>query len=171
VAASVAFLVGVVAGAGAVLWWQAQPTPPTSPTPPRVRADEHAVELVLFKAVPKPGPTGEGAGPLHIDGALLLSGQIASTVLSIEFLGESLDVRAPRLPLTVSPSDRFRSIRLRVSVGDCERAIRWDQPGVRPFIITWRDAFDRTHTDRAGDFGKSTGDSMIRYMHAVCDDP
>jgi hypothetical protein len=171
VAASVGFLLGVAAGAGAVLWWQAQPTPPTSPTPPRFRADEHAVELVLFEARPPEAmPRGPGsAASLHIDGALLLSGQVTSTVLSIEFLGQSLDVRAPRLPLTVSPSDRFQSIGLRVSVEDCERAIRWEQPGVRPFIITWRDEFDRTHTDRAGDFGRSTGDSLIRYMHAVCD--
>ena len=165
-AAPAAFVLGVALGAGTVLSWQDEPT---TPTPPRVRADEHAVELVLFEAVPSPGPAGARAGPLHIDGALLLSGQVTSTVLSIEFLGQSLDVRAPGLPLTVSPSDRFRSIGLRVSVEDCERAVRWERPGVRPFVITWRDEFDRTHTDRAGDFGRSTGESLIRYMHAVCD--
>jgi hypothetical protein len=163
-------VVGVAAGAGTVLWWQAEPTPPTSP---RFRADEHAVELVLFEAVPhRTKPLGSGSETsLHIDGALLLSGEVTSTVVSIEHLGQSLDVRAPRLPLTVSRSDRFRSISLRVSVRDCERAIRWEQPGDRPFIIKWRDEFGRTHTDRAGDFGRSTGSSLIRYIDAVCDSP
>jgi hypothetical protein len=169
-AAPAAFVLGVALGAGTVLSWQDQPT---GPTPPRFRADEHAVELILFEAVPpKTMPRGSGSETsLHIDAALLLSGQVTSTVLSIELLGQSFDVRAPRLPLTVSPSARFRSISLRVSVRDCERAIRWEQPGTRPFIITWQDAFDRTHTDRAGDFGTSTGNALIRYIHAVCDGP
>jgi hypothetical protein len=169
-AAPAALVLGVALGVGTVLWWQAQPTPPT---PPRFRGDEHAVELILFEAVPSETmPRGAGSRTsLRFDGALLLSGQITSTVFSIELLGQSFDVRAPRLPLTVSPSDRFRSISLRVSVRDCERAIRWEQPGNRPFVIMWRDEFDRTHTDRAGDFGSSTGNALIRHIHAVCDGP
>jgi hypothetical protein len=163
--APVAFVLGVAAGAGTVLWWQAEPTPAP------FRADEHDVELVLFEAVPPatlPGGTGSEAGPLHLDGALLLSGAVASTVSRIEATNPSLDVWAPALPLTVSRTDRFRAVSLRIGVQDCETATRWE-PADRPFTITWRDEFDRLHTDRAGDFGRSTATSLIRYIDAVCD--
>lgn len=160
-------MLGVAAGAGTVLWWQAEP----APTP--FRADEHAVELILFEAVPprsEPGGTGSEAGPLRIDGAVLLSGTVASTVSRIETTAPSLDVLAPTLPVTVSPTDRFRSVELRISVRDCETATRWT-PTDRPFTIAWRDEFDRMHTDRAGDFGRSTASSLVRYIGAVCDNP
>jgi len=165
--APVALVLGVAAGASTVLWWQAEP----APTP--FRADQHDVELVLFEAVPPatlPGGKGSEAGPLQIDGALLLSGTVASTVSRIEATNPSLDVSARTLPVTVSPTDRFRSVELWISVRDCERATGWE-PADRPFTITWRDEFDRMHTDRAGDFGRSTATSLLRYIDAVCDTP
>jgi hypothetical protein len=157
-AAPVGFVLGVVAGVGAVLWWQDEPT-----TPPPFRADAHDVELVLFEAVPPRAIDG----PLRVRGALLLSGPVTSTVLDIELLDQSFEVRAPQLPVTVAPSDRFRSINLRIGVRDCGRAARW-RPAARPFTITWRDGLSRTHTDRAGDFDRSLGNGVVRYVDAVC---
>jgi len=107
---------------------------------------------------------------LLIDAALLLSGSVASTVSGIEATDDSLDVRARTLPVTVSPTDRFRSVGLRLSVRDCETASDWE-PTDRPFTITWRDEFDRVHTDGAGDFGRSTADSLLRFVDTVCDSP
>ena len=148
---------GLVLGGAAVLWWRDEPTPA-----PRVRADEHDVELVLFEVR---SPTGT-ARPLRVDGAVLLSGTVASTVTGIETSG-GIDVLAPELPVTVAPKDRFRTVGLRVSVTDCERARRWE-PSDRPFTITWQDEFDREHTDRAGDLSEETGDALRRYVDAVC---
>jgi len=162
-AAPVALVLGVVAGAGTVLWWQLEP----APTP--FRADEHDVELILFEAVRNPGGTGSEAGPLRIDGALLLSGTVASTVSRIETTAPSLDVRAPTLPVTVSPTDRFRSVELWISVRDCETATSW-APTDRPFTIAWRDEFDMAHTDRAGDFDRTIANALLRYIDEVCPD-
>lgn len=141
-----------------MLWWQDDPTPPT-----RFRADAHDVELLLLEAEPP-----RTNSPLVVQSALLLSGSLTSTVLSIELLDESFDVRAPQLPLTVSSDNRFESVSLRISVGDCSTATSW-QASDRPFTITWRDGLDRKHTDRAGDFDRSMGKSLVRYVDAVCD--
>ena len=164
--AFLAFVLGVAAGAGAVLWWQARPAP--SP----FRPDEHAVELMLFEAVPpRTHPTGweTDNSPLHVNGALLLSGAVTSTVLGIDS-PDSLDVRAPALPLTVSPTGRYQSVTLQIIVRDCEAALRWT-PGDRPFTITWRDEYGRVHEDRAGDFDRSIAVSLVRYIDAMCDNP
>lgn len=164
--AFLAFVLGVAAGAGAVLWWQARPAP--SP----FRPDEHAVELMLFEAVPpRTHPTGweTDNSPLHVNGALLLSGAVTSTVLGIDS-PDSLDVRAPALPLTVSPTGRYQSVTLQINVRDCEAALRWT-PGDRPFTITWRDEYGRVHEDRAGDFDRSMAVSLVRYIDAMCDNP
>ena len=162
-----AFLLGLAAGAGAVLWWQARPESPP------FRADEHAVEVVLFDASP-PGthPNAQRGEfrPLHVDGALLLSGGVTSTVLEIGAPHPSLDVRAPLLPVTISPTARFRSVQLRMTVRDCEAATRWT-PGDRPFTVTWRDEYGKAHTDRAGDFGRSTAISLTQYVDSVCQRP
>lgn len=165
--AFLAFVVGVTAGAGAVLWSQAQPAPPP------IRADEHAVELVLFEALPpRMSPSGRESdiGPLQVDGALLLSGWVTSTVLGIGALDRSLDVRAPALPVTVSPTGRFQSVNLKIRVQDCGAASRWI-PGDRPFTVRWRDEYGRAHLDRAGDFGRPVANSLIRYIDAKCDNP
>lgn len=130
-------------------------------TPSRFRGDEHSVELILFEAV-APADTGR----LLVKGALLLSGSITSTVSSIELLGRSVDIRT-RLPVTVSPSDRFQSFTMRITVSDCEIASRW-RPADRPFVIEWHDGLDREHTDRAGDFDRSIANSLLRYIDAVC---
>lgn len=152
-------LLGVAAGAGTVFWW------PTPPTKPPIRVDEHDVELILFD-VSAPGP-GSVADPLRVDGALLLSGAVASTVASIETSNDSLDIRAPALPATVSSTDRFQAVTLRITVRDCEKALRWE-PTDRPFTIAWRDEFGQTHVDRAGDFSAATGDALRGYIADVC---
>lgn len=165
--AFLAFLIGVGAGGGAVLWWQARPVPLPA------RTDEHAVELVLFGVVPpstRPGASKAGVRALQVDGAVLLSGRVTSTVLEIGSLDRSLEVRASALPVAVSPADRFQSVDLRLIVRDCEAASRW-APDDRPFTIEWRDEYGRAHLDRAGDFGRSTAISLIRYIDAVCDGP
>jgi len=165
--AFLAFILGVAACGGAVVWWQARPAPPP------IRADEHAVELVLFDAVPPPthpGARRSDFSPLLVDGALLQSGGATSTVYEIGALDDSLEVHAPELPLTVSPTARFQSVSLRIIVRDCKAATRWT-PGDRPFVIKWRDEYDETHLDRAGDFGRSIGLSLISYIDAVCEDP
>lgn len=165
-----AFVLGVAAGGGAALWQQARPSPrPALP----VRADEHAVELILLEAV-GPGTHSSGQGSeiswLHVESAVLLSGLVTSTVLTIDNPGLGLDVRAPALPVTVRPTARFRSLGLKVIVRDCKAATRW-RPEDRPFTITWRDEHGSEHLDRAGDFDRPMAISLIRYINAVCDDP
>jgi hypothetical protein len=161
----VAFVLGVTAGVGAVLWQQ------TEPEPVPFRADEHAVELVLFQEVSaRTHPTEHEpqAGPLHVNSALLLSGLVTSTIVAITAPGSGLDVRVPALPVTVSPTGRLHEVALKVIVRDCNAAMRWI-PGDRPFAITWRDEYGRVHMDRAGDFGLAIADSFTRYINVVCD--
>lgn len=162
------FVLGVAATGGAVLARQALPEPP------RLQVDEHAVELVLFEATPS-GPTANGRdserSPLQVDSAVLLSGLQASTVSSIgTTASQGLSIRAPDLPVTVSPTGRFQSLDLEIVVRDCEAATRWT-PGDRPFLITWRDENGRSHTDRAGDFDRSMARSLTRHIDAACSDP
>lgn len=160
-------MLGVAAGGSVVLWWQARPASPS------LRADEHAVELLLFEAVsPRTHPSGWESedSPLQVHSAFLLSGAVTSTVLTISNPDHSLDVRAPALPVTVSPTARFQSVNLEIIVRDCEAASRWT-PVDRPFTITWRDESGREHLDRAGDFDGSMTRSMIRYIDGVCGNP
>jgi hypothetical protein len=162
-----AFASGVAAGVGGVLWWQARPEPPP------FRPDEHAVELILFEAVPPTThPSGRASrdAPLHVDSAILLSGLVTSTVVGIDTPGDGLGVRAPALPLTVSPTRRLQSLDLTIVVRDCRAAARWKSAD-RPFTITWRDEFDRVHMDRAGDFDRSMARSLTSYVDAVCGNP
>ncbi len=164
-AAVLVFLVGVAAGAGGLWWWQAQPTAPS------FRGDEHAVELVLFEAVPPRARSSgsEDVDPLQVDGALLLSGVVTSTVLRIGTPGQSLDVRSRALPVTVSSTGRFQPVDLEIVVRDCRAASRWT-PGVeRPFTLAWRDEDGRMHLDRAGDFDRSLAVSLVRYIASSCD--
>ena len=166
-ASFLAFVVGIAAGAGAVLWWQAQPEPSPS------RVDEHDVELILFEAEPPrghPGGRESEINPLQVDSAVFLSGLVTSTVLGIGTPGHGLDVRAPALPATVSPTDRFQSVNLTILVRDCRAATQWT-PGDRPFTIRWRDEHGKAHFDRAGDFGTSMANSLIRYIDGACDNP
>jgi hypothetical protein len=160
------FLVGVAAGAGGLWWWRAQPTAPA------FRGDEHAVELVLFEAVPpRAGSSSSEArvGPLQVEGALLLSGVVTSTVLRIGTPGQSLDVRARALPVTVSSTGRFQSVDLEIIVQDCRAANRWTARVERPFTLAWRDEDGRMHLDRAGDFDRSLAVSLVRYIASSCD--
>ena len=140
-----------------MLWWQDRPEPEP------VRVDEHAVELVLFDVV-------SGSSPLQVGGALLLSGGVTSTVVEIGALERSLEVRTRDLPVTVSATDRFRSVTLGIIVRDCEAATRW-VPGERPFTVRWRDEFGEVHLDRAGDFDRSMARSLVRYVDAACANP
>jgi hypothetical protein len=162
-----AFFLGAAAGGGALLWWQARPAPPP------FAADEHAVELVLYEAAPPPTrPSGSEleVRPLEVAGALLLSGLVTSTVVRIGTPGQSLVVRAPDLPVTVSPTSRLQSVDLEILVRDCRAASRWT-PADRPFTIAWRDESGRSHIDRAGDFDRSLATSLGRYVDAVCEAP
>ncbi len=150
-----------------MLWTRGQPAPPP------IQADEHAVELVLFEAEPpRTYPSGRESdiAPLQVDGALLLSGLVTSTVLGIGVLDGSLDVRARALPVTVSPTGRYQSVNLKISVRDCKAATGWT-PGDRPFSLRWRDEYGQAHFDKAGDFGRSLASSLSRYIDAVCDNP
>jgi hypothetical protein len=161
--AFVAFLLGLVAGGGADLWRQA------GPAPPAFRLDEHDVELVLIEAeAPRVHPERRGLGvsPQEVDGALLLSGGLTSTVFEIGALDRSLEIRAPSLPATVSPTSRLQPVSFEIIVRDCKAASRWE-PGDRPFTIRWRDKYG-AHLDRAGDFGRPMANSLIRYIDAVC---
>lgn len=164
--AVLAFFLGVAA-CGAVMWWQARPSPPP------VRVDEHAVELVLFEAATPPADPGEresDPGPLQVDGALLLSGRVTSTVVEIGAVTRSLQVRVPELPATVSPTRRYHAVTLAIIVGDCEAATRW-VPGDRPFTVRWRDDDGEMHLDKAGDFDRSMAVSLVRHIDAVCAAP
>lgn len=162
----VSLLLGAVAGAGAVLWSQADP-PERAP----FRGDEHAVELVLLEVAPgRPGTGSTSAPTLHLGAGLLLSGVVTSTVLSIDPPGDWLEVRAPALPVTVSPSGRFRSLDLELVIGDCEPATGWT-PRDRSFTLTWRDEHARLHLDRAGDFDKTLGRALARHVDAACAGP
>lgn len=152
-----------------MLGWQAPPAPPR-PAPPPFHVDEHAVELMLFEVVPpRTHPRGWGSenSPLQVDSALFLAGAATSTVLGVNNLDRSLDVRAPALPVTVSPIARFQSVNLEIVVRDCKAASRWT-PVDRPFTITWRDEEGKSHLDRAGDFDRSMARSLIHYIDAVC---
>jgi hypothetical protein len=167
--AFLAFVLGVAAGGAGVLGWQV-PAGQPGPAPPPLRVDEHAVELMLFEVVPpRTHPSGRGSGgsPLHVDGALFLAGAVTSTVLGVGNLDRSLDVRAPALPVRVSPTDRFHSVDLEIIVRDCAAASRWT-PADRPLTITWRDEVGKRHLDRAGDFDRSVASSLIHYVEAVC---
>jgi hypothetical protein len=167
--AVLALVLGVAAGAGAVLAWQDPPAPPR-PAPSPFRVDEHAVELILFEVVPprtRPSRWESENTPLQVDSAVFLSGAATSTVLEVNNLDRSLDVRAPALPVTVSPTARFQSINLEIIVRDCKAASRWT-PADRPFTITWRDEHGQRHLDRAGDFDRSMASSMVHYIDAVC---
>ena len=161
----VVFLLGAAAGAGTVLSSQDRPAEPRS-----VPADEHAVELVLFSADPPrthPGDRTSDAGPLLVESAVLLSGVVTSTVLSIDSADPGLGVRAPALPVTVSPTARLRELELRIVVRDCKAAAVWP-PVDRPFTSTWRDEHGREHLDRAGDFDRTTARSLASHVDAVC---
>jgi len=173
-AASLAFVLGVVAGGGAMLWWQSQPAAP----PSEERADqqprwfdEHAVELILLEpAAPRTPPSGSKseASLLHVHSAFLLSGAMTATVLSIDSPDQRLDVRVPALPVTVSPTARYQLVDLELIFRDCKAATRW-APVDRPFTISWQDEFGREHVDTAGDLDRSTAASLIRYIDAGCD--
>lgn len=121
---------------------------------------------MLIEAVP-PRTQASETRPLQVDGAFLLSGTVTSTVLSINNPDDSLDVRTPALPVTVSPTARFQAVSLRIVVRDCKVANRWTPAG-RPFSITWRDEYGKEHMDSAGDFDRSMADSLVRYVDAVC---
>ena len=152
-----------------MLGWQAAPGPPR-PAPPPFQVDEHAIKLMLFEVVPpRTHPSGWGSEnhPLQIDSALFLAGAVTSTVLGVHTLDRSLDVRAPVLPVTVSPTARFQSVDLEIIIRDCKAASRWT-PVDRPFTITWRDEDGKSHLDRAGDFDRSLAGSLIHYIDAVC---
>jgi len=166
--AFLAFVLGVAAGGGAVVGWQAPPGTPR-PAPPAFHVDEHAVELMLIEVVPRAHPSGWASenSPLQVDSALFLAGAVTSTVLGVDNLDRSLDVRAPALPVTVSPTARFQSVNLEFIVRDCKAASRWT-PVDRPFTITWRDEDGKRHLDRAGDFDRSVASSLIHYIDAVC---
>ena len=128
------------------------------------------MELLLVDASPSRAhhdAQQSGSSALQVEGALLLSGVVTSTVLEIGALGGSVEVRAPALPLTVSPTVRFQSVGLSILVRDCNAAIGW-ATGDRPFTIRWRDEYGKAHLDRAGDFGRSMARSLIRYTDAVC---
>jgi hypothetical protein len=125
---------------------------------------------MLFDVVP-PGthPSGWESenSPLQVDSAVFLTGAVTSTVSGVNNLDRSLDVRAPALPVTVSPTARFQSVNLEIIVRDCKAASRWT-PVDRPFTITWRDEDGKRHLDRAGDFDRSMATSLIHYIDAVC---
>lgn len=165
-----AFVLGAAVGGGVVLGWPAIPGM-SGPAPPPLQVDEHAVRLVLLSAVPAPThPRGRGCehSPLHVDGALFLAGTVASTVVGVDSLDRSVDVRVAGLPVTVSPAARIQSVTLEIIVRDCTAAGRW-RPLDRPFTISWRDEAGKRHLDRAGDFDRSMSRSLVRYVDAVCD--
>jgi hypothetical protein len=125
---------------------------------------------MLFEAAPpRTHPSGRepDISPLHIKSAVLLSGAVTSTVLAINSPEASLDVRAPALPVIVTPTARIQSVNLKIIVQDCKAATRWT-PADRPFTITWRDEHGREHLDRAGDFDRPMARSLIRNIEAVC---
>ncbi len=173
--APLAFVLGVALGAAAALWWQGRPeSTPSRPAAPPFRVDEHAIELLLFQAEPpttRPGVRKPGVRPLQVDSALLLTGAVTSSVSTIGTIDGSLDVLAPALPVTVSPSGRLQPVRLRIVVRDCRTAARRWVSGDRRFTLTWRDEFGKSHLDRAGDFGRPVATALTRYVDSVCDKP
>lgn len=125
--------------------------------------------MLLEVVPPRTQPSGSGAedSSLRVDSALFLAGAVTSTVLGVDNLDRGLDVRAPALPVTVSPTARFRSVDLEIIVRDCRAATRWT-PVDRPFTITWRDEEGKRHLDRAGDFDRPMARSLIHHIRAMC---
>lgn len=161
------FVLGVAAGVGAVLGW---PDPQQRRAPSEFHADEDAVELILFTAAPlrtRPSGSESEDGRLKVDSAVVLSSALISTVRRIQILDPSLDVRAPALPVTVSPTTRLRPVDLEIIIRDCAAASRWT-PLDRPFTITWRDEYGTSHLDRAGDLAGSMAGSLAQHIDAVC---
>ena len=156
------FALGVAVGVGVMLGSE-KPEPKAD----SFRVDEHAVELMLFAvAPPRTGRTNR----LQVDSAVLLSGAVTSTVQGVRLLDDSLLVRAPALPVTVSPTARLQSVQLEIVVRDCEAALQW-APADRPFTIRWKDEHGKSHLDRAGDFDRSMARALTRYIDAVCGNP
>lgn len=159
----VALVVGLVIGGGAALWWHDDPEPTTLPP------HEHTVELLILGAEPNSSSQDSEVATLQLDGAVFLSGALTSTVVRIENAADSgVVVRAPALPVTVSSERRFRSIDISLVVRDCGAAARWT-PADRPFIISWRDEYEREHSDQAGDFDREMNAYLSRYLDAACD--
>ncbi|WP_028660816.1 hypothetical protein [Nocardioides insulae] len=159
----------IVGGVGTLAVLAALDRRPDSATPAPLRVDEHSVELILTRtANPRPGQ-GEEVVPvgLHLDGVVLLSGSVRSTVLWIDAPGGGLEVVTAGLPLTVDTSSRLSPVSLSVAVRDCAAALRWE-PADRPFTIAWRDEYDGEHVDRAGDFDQSVGEALERFITASC---
>ena len=117
------------------------------------------------------GSQSEAGIPFEVDGALLLSGVVTSTVQRIGTPGQTLGVRARALPLTVSSTARFQPVSLEIVVRDCRAASRWTADVERPFTIAWQDEDGRAHLDRAGDFDRSLATSLVRYITRSCADP
>lgn len=164
-------LVGVLIGGGATWWWGERP-----PEEPRSSsaAVGTSVGLVLSGVAPRTRPNGRvapvGAGPLWIDGVLLRSpGSGAVTVTRIHRPGESITIRVPELPVTLSDGQTFEQVRLSITPRDCVLATQWT-PSAQPFTLTWQDADGDVHEDLAGEHDGALQLSLIRHMNAACDD-
>lgn len=171
--AVVAFVLGVAVAGAVVLGWQA-PTPPSESADRQPGSfDEHGVDLILLQA-PRPRPPSSGSrtevDTLQVASAFFLSGDLTSTVLRIEAPERSLDIRAPDLPVTVSPTSRYELVNLEIVVRDCRAATRW-RPEDRPFLITWRGENGQEHLDRAGELDRSMATAWTILIDAVCHTP
>lgn len=155
--APVFFVLGVAAGAGTALGW---PSDGEEQATPRTPPDTHDVELVLVEAAPRPEE-------LVVAGGILLSGTSTAVVVRVEAPTPGIEVRVAALPVTVTPTDRYAPVRLRIRVRDCASAARWE-PSDRPFTITWKDEQGRGHIDRAGDFGEATRSALRGFLVGAC---
>lgn len=173
VVAVLAFALGA-GGAGALIVGLPAPSPPTqNPSGESGSFDEHDVELILFQASrarPRGGRSASRGRAVHLESAVFLSGGLTSTLLTIEALEPSLDIRASALPVTISPSNRYQLIVLEIIVRDCAAATQWT-PSDRPFFITWRDELEKEHLDRAGEFNRTTATSLTRQVETTCRTP
>lgn len=159
------FVLGLVAGGGAIWWWTDRPSEEPAPV-----AVDNSVRLVLTGEVERRPPTGDDAtGALWIDGALLHSrGAGTAVVTRIHRAGGTLAIRVPALPVKLSVNHSFERIRLQVTPRDCVLATQWT-PSSQPFSLTWFDDQGDVHEDLGGDHDSSMEISLIRHLAAVCD--
>lgn len=171
--AVLAFALGA-GGAGALVVGRQATSPPVQNSSSEPGSfDEHDVELILFQASrarPRGGSSQSRGRVVHLESAVFLSGGLTSTILTVEALEPSLDIRASALPVTISPSNRYQLIALEIIIRDCEAANEWT-PADRPFFITWRDELGKEHLDRAGEFNPTTATSLTREVNNACRTP
>lgn len=167
-----ASVLGGIAGAAGVAWWEGQHD--TEARPPDPSASAVADVRLVLTGVELPVRSNRAGGdaapaPLWIDGALLHSrGPAIATVVRIHRASGSVTIRTPALPVRLSANKSYEPVRLQITPRDCALATEWT-PSAQPFTLTWRDEHGDVHSDTGGDHDALMELALIRYVDEVCD--